>query len=130
MPEPLPKLRGLGVALRPLRTPLTILTEFLSAHPYIETLLLEDRALEITQIGQLFPHFLDQPVVDILHFQTKVESLTPDLLGYFAFKFPYLQTMKIECSKILLHGTFVSDFRNYNPQTNVVSAAFLFSTFR
>ena len=130
IPAPLPHLRGLGVALRPLRTPLTNLTEFLSAHPYIETLLLEDRALENTQISDLFPHFLGQPVVDILHFQTKVEDLTPDLLVYFASKFPYLQTLKIECSKILLHNTFVSDFRNYNPQTNVVSTAFLFSTFR
>lgn len=123
IPEPLPHLRGLGVALRPLRAPLTILTHFLSAHPDIETLLLEDRALETTEISHLFPHFLGQPVVDIIHFQTKVEELTPHLLTYFAFKFPNLQTLKIECSKILLHGTLVSDFRYYAPQTNVVSAA-------
>jgi hypothetical protein len=126
IPEPLPHLRGLGVALRPLRTPLTTLTQFLSIHPDIETLLLEDRALETTQISDLFPRFLGQPVVDILHFQTKVEGLTPDLLAYFAFKFPNLQTLKIECSRILLHGRFMSDFRNYNPQTNVVSAASYF----
>ena len=123
---PLPQLRGLGIALRPLRNPLTVLIQFLSIHPDIETLLLEDRALEITQIGQLFPHFHGQPVVDILNFQTKVEDLTPDLLAYFAFKFPNLQTLKIECSRILLHGTFVSDFRNYAPESNVVSATFLF----
>ncbi|KIM43505.1 hypothetical protein M413DRAFT_68711, partial [Hebeloma cylindrosporum] len=125
IPERLPLLRGLGVALRPLRAPLTIVTQFLTMHPDIETLYLEDRALETTQISQLFPQFFAQPVVDILHFQAKVESLTPDLLAYFAFKFPNLQTLKIECSQILLRGTLVSDFRNYNPQTNVVVSAAL-----
>jgi len=102
-PKPLPQLRGLGVALRPLRAPLSILTEFLRMHPDIETLLLEDRALDTTQISHLFPRFISGPIVDILHFQTKVEVLTPDLIAYFAFKFPNLRTLKIECSQISLN---------------------------
>jgi len=103
-PKPFPQLRGLGVALRPLRAPLNILTEFLRMHPDIETLHLEDRALDTTQISHLFPRFISGPIVDILHFQTKVEALTPDLIAYFAFKFPNLRKLKIECSQILLNA--------------------------
>lgn len=113
-PEPLTQLRGLGVALRPLRAPLTILAEFLCTHSSIETLLLEDRALQTTQIDDLFPHFSGQPIFGILHFQTKVEALTPDLIAYFAFKFPNLRTLKVECSQILLHAR---GFHSYRTQT-------------
>jgi hypothetical protein len=114
IPHPLPQLRGLGVALRPLRAPLTILAEFLSTHSSIETLLLEDRALQTTQISDLFPHFSGQPIFGILHFQTKVEAFTPDIIAYFAFKFPNLRTLKVECSQILLNAP---GFHSYRTQT-------------
>jgi hypothetical protein len=118
IPTPLPHLRGLGVALRPLRSPLSILVEFLRTHPSIETLLLEDRSLETTQISQLFLHPINHPIYGIVHFQTKVDLLTPELIAYFAFKFPNLQTLKVECSQILL---IAPGFHCYLSRTRSVS---------
>ncbi|KAF8965430.1 hypothetical protein BDZ97DRAFT_1757265 [Flammula alnicola] len=105
--QPFPLLRGLKIALRPLRAPLDILVVFLDKHSStLQSVTFMDRSLAITELEGLFgssPYRTES--IQELH--VKVDALSATFLARIARLFPNLKILKLECARIDIDRTCV-----------------------
>jgi len=118
---PLPRLRRLSVALRPIHHPLDTIIKFLDVHPEVTSLKLLDRCLTAQELSSILTadSRLGQNL-GLLHI--KVDTLVPDMLVSIARMCPELETLQLECQRLLVYRPGVMP-RNAN------GTAFEVSTF-
>jgi hypothetical protein len=113
--SPFPRLRSLTLAMRPLKTPSTNVSDFLEMHiSTLDSLILADRALDYCGLERLFKTASGPLDLEGLrHFRVKLTNLSPRILYYLASKMPGLVSLDIECSSIVnchSYEDFVSFF--------------------
>lgn len=113
--NPFPRLRSLSLAMRPLRTSLTNVSDFLEIHTStLDSLILADRALDYYGFERLLTSASGRPLdlEGLRHLRVKLTNFTPSVLCYLASKMPGLTSLDIECSSIMncrrSDGDFVS----------------------
>ncbi|KDR70148.1 hypothetical protein GALMADRAFT_889202 [Galerina marginata CBS 339.88] len=104
---PFPQLRGLGVALRPLRAPLDVLIQFLDMHSStLDSLTLTDRVLNASELRRLFRSVVSGQALavaeGITNLQVRIDAFSASFLASMAGLFPNLKTLKIECQQVLI----------------------------
>ena len=101
--SPFPRLRSLALALRPLRAPLTNVSDFLEMHmSTLDSLILTDRAFDYCGFERLIKTAsgpLD--LIGLRHLRVKLNNFSPTILYYFASKMPELTSLDIECHSII-----------------------------
>ena len=103
--SPFPGLQSLALAMRPLQTSLTNVSDFLEMHmSTLDSLILADRALDYSGLEQLLES-ASRPLDlgGLRHFRVKLANFSPRILYYLAFKMPGLISLDIECSSIINH---------------------------
>ncbi|KAJ2919440.1 hypothetical protein MD484_g1027, partial [Candolleomyces efflorescens] len=98
----LPELQHVTVALRPLKAPLQIVSNFLAYHSSsLKSITLMDRALDLTDVCAVLPAFshsgLSQFVsMPLRCLEMRIDALSPHFLGLMARRLPGLQSLKLE----------------------------------
>jgi len=122
---PLPRLRRFSVALRPIRHPLDASIKFLAVHPEVTSLKLLDRCLTAQELSSILA--ADSRLAQnlgLLHI--KVDTLVPDVLVSIARMCPKLETLQLECQRLMVYQPGVMT-RNADGTGYVVSTlSFLF----
>lgn len=98
--SPFPRLRNLALAMRPLRTPLTNVSNFLEMHiSTLDSLILADRTLDYCGLERLFK--TASGPLGLRHLRVKLTNFSPKILYYLASKMPGLVNLDIECYSIV-----------------------------
>jgi len=95
---PFPQLSSLELALRPLRAPLHILSDFLTIHsPTLESLILNDRILTLDDVQSIVAPFASiQPeALPLKRLKLRVSYLSPELLYLLASRLPRLRSLNL-----------------------------------
>lgn len=101
----LPELQHVAVALRPLKAPLHIVSDFLLAHcTTLESITLMDRALDLTDLCAVLPAFSSSSGSGLTQFvsmplktlELRVDALSPHFLSLLQRRMGGLQTLKLE----------------------------------
>ena len=122
---PFPRLRSLALAMRPLRVPLTNVSNFLDMHiSTLDSVTLTDRALDYRDLVPLM-QTTNGPLdlTGVRHFGVKLHNFTADILYYLASRMPELRSLDIECYTIKGHLTDFSkgtDCVSYPPVLLVI----------
>ncbi|KAF8811244.1 hypothetical protein BYT27DRAFT_7231726 [Phlegmacium glaucopus] len=117
--SPFPGLRSLALALRPLKAPLTNVSNFLKMHmSTLDSLILADRALEFYEFAALMiTHCSRFDLAGLRHLRIKLNNFCPDILYYLASEVPGLTRLDIECISIKSHridNTHGTDFEAFS----------------
>lgn len=105
---PFPQLRSLELALRPLRAPLHILSDFLTKHcPTLESLILNDRILTFADVECILEPFesIQPEALTLKHLQFRVSYLSPELLFLLASRLPRLRSLSVYFTDVLRDQT-------------------------
>lgn len=100
---PFPRLRSLTLAMRPLRAPLTNVSNFLEKHmSTLDSLILADRPLDVGGFERLLKTASGPLDLEGLrHLRVKLNNFSPTILYYFASKMPGLTSLDIEYNSII-----------------------------
>ncbi|RXW20816.1 hypothetical protein EST38_g5028 [Candolleomyces aberdarensis] len=101
----LPELQHVAVALRPLKAPLHVISDFLAAHSTtLKSITLMDRALNLPDVCAVLPAFsttggsaLAQHGSMLLRsLELRIDALSPNFLSLMARRLPHLQSLKLD----------------------------------
>ena len=97
--RPFPQLQSIALAMRPLRTPLTNVSNFLKNHmSTLDSLILADRTLKRWELEGLLE--TSSGPLDLRHLRVNLDEISLRILCYLAYKIPGLTSLDIECSSI------------------------------
>ncbi|TFK34701.1 hypothetical protein BDQ12DRAFT_656632 [Crucibulum laeve] len=100
---PFPELRGVELALRPLRADLTPLFSFLSVHRItLESLTLTDRTLTWYEVEMLLDALSGQGRLRQIHLS--IRSLSPEILSLLASRLPRLGSLRLAFTEVAANG--------------------------
>jgi hypothetical protein len=98
----LPELQHVTVALRPLKAPLQIVSNFLAYHsPSLKSITLVGRALDLTDVCAVLPVFSNSGLAQFVSMplrslEMRIDALSPHFLSLMARRLPGLQSLKLE----------------------------------
>ena len=105
---PFPQLCSLELAMRPLRAPLHILSDFLTIHsPTLESLILNDRNLTFDDVQSILAPFasIHPEVLPLKRLKLRVSYLSPELLFLLASQLPHLRSLSLNSTDVLCDET-------------------------
>ncbi|RXW11929.1 hypothetical protein EST38_g13926, partial [Candolleomyces aberdarensis] len=101
----LPELQHVAVALRPLKAPLHVISDFLAAHSTtLKSITLMDRALDLPDVCAVLPAFsttggsgfAQHGSMPLRSLEMRIDALSPNFLSLMARRLPYLQSLKLD----------------------------------
>jgi hypothetical protein len=102
--NPFPRLRGLQLALRPLKADLTPITTFLKQHaPTLDTLTFTDRQLTFDEVAMIVDAVADPTgeALELKQLHLQVLYFSPALLNFLAAKLPRLVLLDLGFSEVV-----------------------------
>lgn len=129
--RPFPQLRSLALAIRPLRAPLTNVSNFLEMHmSTLDSLTLADRPFDLPEFELLMNTARGRlDLTGLRHLRVKLNNFCPTTLYYLATETPGLINLDIECFSIKSHlsdPTRCTDFVSYLSCVSIFASYFFY----